>query len=112
MNYSTHNILNALKARAHGKPFYASELGFNGGEMNGLSLNSFVKPTGNTKTILVSITTWNGSRIFKECEVKEWVWCCSDYDWERAWQNEAIIKAVKDAKALLAIAESLGIEGV
>lgn len=118
MSYSAHHILNAMKARAYGKPFYASDLGFNGGEMNGLRINNFVKPTGRTKTVMVQIDTWGGKRIFKECEVKEWVWCRSNKEWERVWQNEAIIKAIRDAKALLELVEkigvvkALGIEGV
>lgn len=109
-NYSTRNIANALKARAYGKPFYASDLGFNGGEMNGLHLNGFVKPTGNTRKVMVPIDRWGGDRIFKECEVKEWVWCRSERsEWERAWQDNVIIDAIEQAKALLETAQELGV---
>lgn len=117
-NYSFNNIINAMKVRAYGKPFYASDLGLNGGEINGLQINSYIKPTGNTRKVMVPIDRWNGDRIFKECEVKEWVWCRSDREWEREWQNEVLIQAVREAKELLdfvnemGILKSLGIEGV
>lgn len=108
-NYSFNNIINAMKVRAYGKPFYASDLGMNGGEINGLKFNRFIKPTGNTRKVMVPIDMWGGDRIFKECEVKEWVWCRSDREWERAWQNEALIQAVKKARELLELVSGMGI---
>lgn len=116
-NYNFNNIINAMKARAYGKPFYASDLGLNGGEINGLKYSCFIKPTGNTRKVMVPIDMWGGDRIFKECEVKEWVWCRSDWAWERAEQNEALIQAVKKARELLELVgemgacKSLGFEG-
>lgn len=109
--------MNAMKVRAYDKPFYASDLGLNGGEINGLRVNGYIKPTGNTRKVMVPIDVWGGDRIFKECEIKEWIWCRSDREWERAWQNEVLIQAVREAKELLelvsgmGICKSLGIEG-
>ena len=117
LNYSFNNIINAMKVRAYGKPFYASDLGLNGGEINGLRANSYIKATGNTRKVMVPIDRWGGDRIFKECEVKEWIWCRSDREWEREWQNEVLIQAVREAKELLdfvnemGVLKSLGIEG-
>lgn len=115
--YSFNNIMNAMKVRAYDKPFYASDLGLNGGEINGLRANGYIKATGNTRKVMVPIDMWGGDRIFKECEVKEWIWCRSDREWERAWQNEVLIQAVREAKELLelvnelGVLKSLGIEG-
>lgn len=67
---------NALKARAYGKPFYAADLGLNGGEINGLSLNQFIKPTGNIKTAIVPAgTDKHGNRLLREVTIKEWIYC-------------------------------------
>ena len=111
-NYSFNNIKNAMKVRAYGKPFYASDLGLNGGEIRGLQANSFIKPTGNTKTIMVPIDTWGNDRIFKECKVKEWIWRRSYLDWEREWQEEVLVQAVKEAKELLNFVNEIGVKNL
>lgn len=116
-NYSFNNIVNAMKVRAYGKPFYASDLGLNGGEINALKFGCYIKPTGNTRKVMVPIDMWGGDRIFKECEVKEWVWCRSNREWERVEQNEVLIQAVTKARELLELVhemgacKSLGVEG-
>lgn len=111
MSLNANMVKNVMKIRAYGKPFYASDLGMNGGEICGLSVHSYIMPTGNTKTIMVPIDTWGGDRIFKECKVKEWRYNPSPSAYLRSIWEQEFAKAVKDAKEVLAAAAALGIEG-
>lgn len=71
------------------KPFYTADAGLCGGEINSLHLNNWVKKTGNTKKLVITIqkpvyryepTPWGGKwPVFdhnepceKEVEVFEW----------------------------------------
>ena len=47
--------------------FWASDFGFSGGDINGLSYD-FIEPTGNKKEELVAV----GGNLFKKVEVQEW----------------------------------------
>lgn len=111
MSFNANIVKNVMKVRAYGKPFYASDLGMNGGEINALRLYCYIEPTGNTKTVMVPIDTWGGSRIFKECEVKEWCYNYSPSPYLRGIWEDEFAKAVKNAKEVLAAAAALGIEG-
>lgn len=111
MNMTPNMVKNILKISAYGKPFYASDLGLNGGEINGLSCNRYIKPTGHTKTVMVQIDTWGGDRIYKECTVKEWKYSGDEDRWMREALQERFIQAVQDAKEILAAAAELGIGG-
>lgn len=103
---------NMMKIAAYGKPFYASDLGMNGGEINALTINCFIVPTGKTRKVMVPIDRWGGDRIFKEVTIKEWEFNPRNAGrWPDVWQY-AIGKAIKDAQDILAAARALGIEGV
>jgi len=111
MSMSANCLMNSLVVRAHGKPFYASDLGLNGGEINGLKLNNYIKATGNTTTVMVLISTWNGDRIFKECKVKEWEYC-GDADgnsWLAEMQERELHRLIVKAQKILELAAQLGI---
>lgn len=112
MSLNANMVKNVMKIRAYGKPFYASDLGMNGGEINGLSLHCYIEPTGNTRKVMVPIDCWGGDRIFKECEVKEWRYNLNPSGYLREVWEQEFAKAVKDAKEVLAAAQALGIEGV
>ena len=112
VNYTSNNIKNALMVRAYGKPFYASDLGLNGGEIRGLSANQFIRKTGNSKDVDITLETWGGCKLIKTVEVYEWRMTTPRAEWERCWQKEAIDQAIKDAKILLRCAAELGYEGV
>lgn len=111
MSMSANCLMNSLVVRAHGKPFYASDLGLNGGEINGLSINRYIKATGNTKTVMVPIDTWHGDRIFKECKVKEWEYCGDAYGegWLAEMQERELRKMIIKAQKILELAAQLGI---
>lgn len=119
---TTNLVKNILKVMSQGdRPFYASDLDLNGGEINGLSDNRYIKPTGNTKTIMVPISTWGSDRIFKECKVKEWqaaspAESLSKFvdDSERldelvADYAETLAKAIAQAREIVARANALGL---
>lgn len=55
----------------HNKPFYASELGLNGGITNALATWGFIKPTGNEREEFIPISTWDEG-LYKRVEVYEW----------------------------------------
>lgn len=63
------NTLNALvRVTEYGKPFYASELGLDGGTINALRTAGFITPTGETKSELVNIY----DDMYKKIEVSQW----------------------------------------
>lgn len=66
-------VKNAVKVAMYGKPFYAEDLGLNGGNINGLCYSGLIEPTGKTKKVWVEIY----DDIAKKCEVQEWV---ANYD--------------------------------
>ena len=102
--------LNALNACYHKKPFYASDLGMNGGEINGLSLNGFIRPTGNSKTVLLHLgTDRRGNRILREVEAKEWVFVRTANEWLRECQKQDMQDYLRMAREFLALADALGI---
>lgn len=102
--------LNAMKACSHKKPFYASDLGLNGGEINGLSLNGFIRPTGNSKTVTLHLgNDRRGNRILREVEAKEWVFERTTYEWLREHQKQDMQDYLRMAREFLALADALGI---
>jgi len=54
------------------QPFYASEFGLSGGQITALSNHGYITETGNAKTILIPIDTYEGE-LYKKVTVKEWV---------------------------------------
>lgn len=66
-------IVNYLHARAYNKPFYAVDLGLNGGQINALSVNGLIEPTGNIKEVDLVLDTWgDGEKLIKTVKIKEW----------------------------------------
>lgn len=71
--YTPINVLaNYLHARAYNKPFYAVDLGLNGGQINALSVNGLIEPTGNIKEVDLILKTWSDEKFVKTVKVKEW----------------------------------------
>lgn len=65
-------IANYFQARAYNKPFYAVDLGLNGGQINALSVNGLIEPTGNTTEVDLVLKTWSDEKFVKTVKVKEW----------------------------------------
>lgn len=72
--YTPINVLtNYLRARTYNKPFYAEDLGLNGGQINGLRINGLIEPTGNTKEVDLVLDAWSdGKELIKTVKIKEW----------------------------------------
>lgn len=72
--YTPINVLaNYLHARTYNKPFYAVDLGLNGGQINALRINGLIEPTGNAKEVDLILDTWgDGKELIKTVKIKEW----------------------------------------
>lgn len=73
MNYTIKFYKTMLKVsmRDFTKPFYASDYGLNGGEINSLHCGGAITPTGKTKDIFVPVDYF-GEELYRKCEVMEW----------------------------------------
>ena len=66
--YTINQLRNYATILKSGKEtFWASDFGFSGGDINGLSYD-FIEPTGNTREELVAV----GGELFKKVQIKEW----------------------------------------
>ena len=62
MSYNTgmeRAITNYQKIKNFDEPFYASEFGFCGGDINGMVYNGLIEATGNTKSYEIEIEIWD-----------------------------------------------------
>ena len=76
-----------------GVPFYAEEVGLNGGQINALALRHYIEPTGNTKERYVEV----GDGLYRKVEVQEWK--ISDpkmLEWVGHYNNEKLKKFAQD----------------
>lgn len=92
---------NYLVVKNHGSaPFYAADLGLNGGAINALAVNNIIKKTGNTKTVF-SEMGYTG--LYQKVAVYEWVYNESLDDLMMGYlKDEAaeILRAAELVKAL------------
>ena len=66
--YTMNQLKNYATILKSGKEtFWASDFGFRGGDIGGLSYD-FIEPTGNTKEVLIPI----GGDCYKKVEAQEW----------------------------------------
>lgn len=91
------NVLaNYLRARAYNKPFYAVDLGLNGGQINALSVNRLIEPTGNIKEVDLILKTWSdGKELIKTVEIKEWK--CIDEKMMSPYRLNLLRKDIQEA---------------
>lgn len=81
-------FLNYMNIRISGRTtFYASDFGLNGGEINGLVVNGLIRPTGQTKNVMIPID-WN---IYKKVSAKEWVVEENGFNY---WQANDFVKVL------------------
>jgi hypothetical protein len=92
------NVLtNYLRARTYNKPFYAVDLGLNGGQINGLRINGLIEPTGNTKVVDLVIDTYSdGRKIIKTVEIKEWR-CVNEKEMMSPYRLNLLQKDIQEA---------------
>lgn len=95
--YTPINVLaNYLHARAHNKPFYAEDLGLNGGQINGLRINGLIEPTGNTKEVELVLKTWSDEKFVKTVKVKEWK-CVNEKEMMSPYRLNLLQKDIQEA---------------
>ena len=87
------NVLtNYLRARTYNKPFYAEDLGLNGGQINGL-----IEPTGNTKEVELVLDTWgDGKKLIKTVKIKEWS-CVNEKEMMSPYRLNLLQKDIQEA---------------
>lgn len=91
------NVLaNYLHARAYNKPFYAEDLGLNGGQINGLRINGLIEPTGNTKEVELVLKTWSDEKFVKTVKVKEWK-CVNEKEMMSPYRLNLLQKDIREA---------------
>lgn len=76
-------IVNYFRILASGKKtFYASDLGLNGGQINGLSYWNFIKKTGNTKEEWIDVDENTRKRVcVYEWEIIDYTKDKMDFTW-------------------------------
>lgn len=95
--YTPINVLaNYLHARAYNKPFYAEDLGLNGGQINGLRINGLIEPTGNTKEVELVLKTWSDEKFVKTVKVKEWK-CVNEKEMMSPYRLNLLQKDIREA---------------
>jgi hypothetical protein len=100
----TASIKGFAKVMAHGTtPFYASELGLNGGTIGALSYYRVIAPTGNTKEVTFP-HPYDDNRLIKST-VCEWVLRKdrSEYRFFYDWFIEDLHRVIKDMRETLAL---------
>lgn len=91
------NVLtNYLRARTYNKPFYAEDLGLNGGQINGLRINGLIEPTGNTKEVDLVLDTWSDGKLIKTVKVKEWR-CVNEKEMMSPYHLNLLQKDIQEA---------------
>jgi hypothetical protein len=71
ININTNTISNVAKVIAYGKPFFASDLGFNGGEIRGMNYHGYIRATGKTRESFIPIDGWD-DEFYRKVTVQEW----------------------------------------
>lgn len=118
---------NILKVIAHGtEPFYACDLGLNGGEINGLNLNGYIEPTGNTRPVEITLPYWDVIKgrieIKKTVAAKEWrytpikdkyndpdMYSAEARDWLIGIYKKELDTMIAQAREIVALADALGL---
>lgn len=92
------NVLaNYLRARTYNKPFYAVDLGLNGGQINALRVNGLIEPTGNIKEVDLVLDTWgDGKKLIKTVKIKEWR-CVNEKEMTSPYRLNLLQKDIQEA---------------
>lgn len=98
--YTPINVLaNYLHARTYNKPFYAVDLELNGGQINALSVNGLIEPTGNIKEVDLILKTWSDEKFVKTVKVKEWR-CVNEKEMMSPYRFNLLNKDIQEAVTL------------
>lgn len=99
--YNLNQLKNYATILKSGKEtFWASDFGFRGGDINGLT-RDFIKPTGRTKTEFINVD--GGGDIFRKVEVQEW--CLRDFA-ANTWVSITKEEIDRNIKRLISIADT------
>ena len=65
---TTNTLMGYIRALNYGKPFYATELGLDGGTIAAMAHYNYIRRTGNTKIYMVNLY----DDVYKKVSVYEW----------------------------------------
>ena len=104
----TANILMGYtKAMNRGKPFYAVELGLDGGTITAMSHRKWIRKTGNTKECMVNLY----DDVYKKVYIYEWEFVVSNDTQYNNWRKSQIEREYTKAKAFVNAYEELKATG-
>lgn len=104
---TTNTLMGYVRALNHGKPFYAADLGLNGGTIAAMAYYNYIRRTGNTKEYMVNLY----DDVYKKVSVHEWKLVVSKDTHYNDWRKNQIEREYYKAKAFVNAFEELKATG-
>ena len=104
---TANTLMGYTKALNYGKPFYATELGLNGGTIVAMAHHNYIRRTGNTKVYMVNLY----DDVYKKVSVYEWKLVVSKDAYYNNWCKNQIEQEYNKAKAFVDAFEELKATG-
>ena len=104
---TANTLMGYIRALNYGKPFYASELGLDGGTIGAMACHNFIRRTGNTKDYMVNLY----DDVYKKVSVYEWTLVASKDAHYNEWRKRQIEREYDKAKAFVNAYEELKATG-
>ena len=104
---TTNTLMGYIRALNYGKPFYATELGLDGGTIAAMAHHNYIRRTGNTKEYMVNLY----DDVYKKVSVYEWELVISKDVHYNDWRKNQIDREYNKAKAFVNAYEGLKAAG-
>ena len=104
---TANTLMGYIRALNYGKPFYAADLGLNGGTIAAMACYNYIRRTGNTKEYMVNLY----DDVYKKVSVYEWKLVVSNDAHYNAWRKNQIEREYNKAKAFVNAYEELKATG-
>ena len=104
---TTNTLMGYIMALNYGKPFYAAELGLNGGTIAAMACHNYIRRTGKTKIYMINLY----DDVYKKVSVYEWQLVVSKDVFYNNWRKNQIDREYNKAKAFVNAYEKLKAAG-
>lgn len=104
---TTNTLMGYIMVLNYGKPFYAADLGLNGGTIAAMACYNYIRRTGNTKDYMVHLY----DDVYKKVSVYEWTLVVSKDVFYNDWRKNQIEREYNKAKAFVNAYEELKATG-
>ena len=94
---TTNTLMGYVRALNYGKPFYAADLGLNGGTIAAMEYYNYIRRTGNTKEYMVNLY----DDVYKKVLVYEWTLVIFKDAHYNDWRKNQIEREYTKAKAFV-----------